>query len=218
MDFNLQTNQIGEFVINQRVPEGEGPHPVLLLLHGLGGDETVMWIFTSRLSDRYLILAPRGLHQAPMGGYSWHPTSRQELATVEDLKPAAEALVSLLQPGNFPSADFSRMRVIGFSQGAALTYTLGLLHPHILEAFTGLSGFLPEGAEELTGDSPLQGKHAFIAHGTRDETIPVESARQAVRLLEKAGAQVTYCEEDVGHKLSAPCFRGMESFFNKLDR
>jgi hypothetical protein len=34
-----------------------------------------------------------------------------------------------------------------------------------------------------------------------------------VALLEKAGATVTYCEEDVGHKLSAGCFRGLESYF-----
>jgi hypothetical protein len=32
-------------------------------------------------------------------------------------------------------------------------------------------------------------------------------------MLERAGAQVTYCEEDVGHKLSAPCFNALKSFF-----
>ena len=32
-------------------------------------------------------------------------------------------------------------------------------------------------------------------------------------LLEQAGAQVTYCEADVGHKVSADCLRGLENFF-----
>ena len=218
MENNLQAIQVGEFVLRQRVPQGEGPHPVLLLLHGLTGDENVMWVFTNRLDERYLILAPRGLHPAPSGGYSWHPNSKEGFATIADLQPAVNALVELLRSENFPQADFSRLRAIGFSQGAALTYALGLLHPHLLGAFAGLSGFLPEGAEAVIDSRPLEGKTAFVAHGTQDETVPVEHARRAVGLLEEAGAQVTYCEEDVGHKLSAPCFRGMESFFAGLDR
>jgi phospholipase/carboxylesterase len=217
MENNLQVIQAGEFTLRQRMPSGEGTHPVLLLLHGLTGDENVMWVFTNRLDDRYLILAPRGLHQAPTGGYSWQMNSREGFARIEDLRPAAEALVRLLRPEHFPHADFSRLRAIGFSQGAALTYTLALMQPQLVDAFTGLSGFFPEGAEALIDGKPLQGKSAFIAHGTQDITVPVELARHSVDLLEAAGAQVTYCEEDVGHKLSAPCFRGMETFFARLD-
>jgi phospholipase/carboxylesterase len=217
MENNLQMIQVGEFFVRQRVPPSDGPHPVLLLLHGLTGDENVMWVFTNRLDERYLILAPRGLHAAPSGGYSWHPNSRDGFATIADLRPAVDALVRLLQPQHFPRADFSRLRAIGFSQGAALSYTLGLIHPHLLDAFAGLSGFLPEGAANLINRKPLEGKTAFVAHGTRDETVPVDLARRSVALLEEAGARVTYCEEDVGHKLSAPCFRGMESFFAGVD-
>lgn len=218
MSNNLQLRQVADFVVRERVPSGDGPHPVLLLLHGLTGDENVMWVFTSRLDESYLILAPRGLHAAPGGGYSWHPDSRQGYATVDDLRPAVEALVRLLRREHFPQADFSRLRAIGFSQGAALTYTLGLMQPGLLDAFAGLSGFLPEGAEEMIARKPLEGKTAFVAHGTRDETVPVELARRSVELLEESGARVTYCEEDVGHKLSAPCFRGMEAYFAGLDR
>jgi predicted esterase len=31
-------------------------------------------------------------------------------------------------------------------------------------------------------------------------------------LLEKAGAQVTYCEGEVGHKVSADCLRALKEF------
>jgi phospholipase/carboxylesterase len=56
----------------------------------------------------------------------------------------------------------------------------------------------------------------FIAHGTTDNLVPVEMARESANLLKQAGANVTYCEEEVGHKLSAPCFRGLEAFFARF--
>jgi predicted esterase len=55
-----------------------------------------------------------------------------------------------------------------------------------------------------------------MAHGTQDALVPVARARQARQILLEAGAQVTYCEDDVGHKLSASCFRGLETFFARL--
>ena len=102
---------------------------------------------------------------------------------------------------------------VGFSQGAALAYTFALLYPEGVSSLAGLSGFLPDGALTLAKGQPLKRKPIFLAHGTQDELVPVKRARQAVKLLEQAGAQVTYCEDDVGHKLSVSCFRGLESFF-----
>ena len=53
----------------------------------------------------------------------------------------------------------------------------------------------------------------FLAHGAFDEIVPVGRAREAVKLLGQAGAQVTYCEDDVGHKLSLSCFQSLQTFF-----
>jgi phospholipase/carboxylesterase len=91
-------------------------------------------------------------------------------------------------------------------------------YPHRVESLAGLSGFLPEGAANLVKERPLVDKAVFVTHGTQDDLVPVARARRSVELLEMAGAQVTYCEEQVGHKLSSACFRGMESFFLKQVR
>lgn len=219
---NDGTLEIGPFVMRYRKPQGEGPHPILMLLHGWTGDENVMWIFTSRISTRYLILAPRGLHPATSSGYGWHP-EHNGWPTVEDFLPAADALKDLiegLRSGqyppelSFPGLDFSQISWMGFSQGAALTYTYALIYPGDLQRAAGLAGFMPNGAEKRVASHPLAGKPIYVAHGAQDERVPIERARRAVDVLEEAGAQVTYCEADVGHKLSASCFRGLEEFFN----
>lgn len=206
--------EIGDFVVRQHRPDWQGPHPVLLLVHGWTGDETVMWIFSQRLPKDRLILAPRGFYPAPTGGYSWQPVRRQGWPGYQDLLPAADRLLNQLSPANFPSADFSRMAAIGFSQGAALLYTAAILHPEKFQVVCGLSGFIPSGMESMISAKPLVGKPIFAAHGRLDEIVPVDKAREAVAYLEQAGAKVAYCEEDVGHKLSAPCFRSMENFLN----
>ena len=78
----------------------------------------------------------------------------------------------------------------------------------------GLAGFLPDRSEEVIGRRPLEGKSIFVAHGTKDEMVPIERAKSSVDILEKAGGLVTYCEADVGHKLGAECFRELKRFFD----
>ena len=212
---NLQetVENIGDWVVRTRQPPGEGPHPVLLLLHGWTGDENSMWIFASRLPEDAYLIAPRGLYRTKLGGYGWQAQGSHFWPSVDDFHPAIERLLHLLQPKNFPGADLKDLRIAGFSQGAALTYTIALLHPHLVRSLAGLSGFLPGGVSPLVEGQPLRGKAVFVAHGTQDERVPVEKARHAVQVLETAGARVSYCEDDVGHKLSLTCFKGLEAFF-----
>ena len=213
MNTSLVTRKIGDWVIRQRIPPGEEPHPILLLLHGWTGDESSMWVFTSRLSDNFLILSPRGIFPTPLGGFGWHTHGRRSWPSVVDFEPAIDALFNLISAQNFTTADLSEIHMIGFSQGAALMYALALEFPKKVGALAGLSGFLPERTEGLVSKQPLIGKHVFVAHGRMDDLVPVHRARLTVDLFEKAGATVIYCEENVGHKLSANCFRGMSEFF-----
>lgn len=215
IDQSADVITLNNWVIRLRRPPGSGPHPVLVLLHGWTGDENSMWVFSSRLPAGYMLIAPRALYPSPLGGYSWVPSQNQPAPGIEDLRPAIRELNDLLTPNQFPEGDFKKIRLMGFSQGTALVYAFAFIQPDRVVSLAGLSGFLPAGAERLAGTRPLAGKPVFVAHGTLDELVPVERARQAVDVLEQAGARVSYCVDEVGHKLSANCFRGLEEFFRK---
>jgi phospholipase/carboxylesterase len=203
-----------EWIVRIRQPEGQGPWPIFLLLHGWTGDETSMWIFASRLPEKAILIAPRALYPTQPSGYSWVVNQEERWPTVADFQPALERLDEILTQRWFPAADFSRLHLVGFSQGAALSFAFLLTQPERITSVAGLSGFLPEGAQVIAQRQPVIGKRLFLAHGTQDRLVPVDRARQAVDTLETAGAQVVYCEDDVGHKLSASCFRGLEAFFS----
>ena len=216
MKNELTTIQIDQWIIRYRSPDGAGPHPVIWLLHGWTGDEASMWVFAARLPDHYLLLAPRGLYTTPRGGFGWHPLKEGKIwPQVDDFLPAIEQLNALMEnwPAQAPAADFSRFRLAGFSQGGALAYAYTLLHAQRVIALAALASFLPDGAAVYLQNQPLNGLPIYISHGVTDPLVPVARARQAVQLLDQADAEVNYCESDVGHKLSADCFKGMEVFF-----
>ncbi|MCJ7536113.1 MAG: hypothetical protein MUO57_11320, partial [Anaerolineales bacterium] len=72
----------------------------------------------------------------------------------------------------------------------------------------------PKGLDKEILGSRLKNKKIFVSHGRADEMVPVDQARIVVQELKSAGSELIYCEEDVGHKLSAGCFRAMDDYFS----
>jgi len=216
MKFDYRTETISDLIVRLRIPDQEGKYPVLLLLHGWTGDENSMWIFESRLPQDNMILAPRGIYPSPLGGYGWRKSDRDRWPNMDDFTHAINSINELISKKDLVQADFSRINLVGFSQGAALAYAFSIEYPNRVSAIAALSGFLPSDVESTIENSNLNGLPIYITHGSQDELVPVDRARYAVEALTQAGAKVSYCEEEVGHKLSATCFNGMESFFNSL--
>ena len=202
-----------------RVRKTDHPSPrLLLMLHGFTGDENSMWVFARDLPSHYWIVAPRALHVAEPGGSSWRPPQDGTFGrpSLEQLRPAAEALVRLVNAYQLSAKIDARVfDLMGFSQGAAMSNLLAFLYPERIRKTGILAGFVPSGLDELVAQRPLTGKPFFVAHGTKDETVPVERARASIEILEQAGAQVTYCEDEVGHKVSLTCLRALKDFLGE---
>lgn len=220
MALETQEIELADWVLRVHEPGGEGAHPVIVLLHGWTGDEKVMWVFADALPEESWVFAPRGIFPTAQGGYGWQSKLSRSYPDMDDFLPAAQAVRGLLSDLKlrYPDASLGLNRPIwmGFSQGAALTYSLALRYPALVAAVMGLAGFVPNGAVEYVKGAPLKDIPVFVTHGTQDTLVPVTRARQAVQLLEQAGARVSYCEDDVGHKLSANCLRGMQFFMQQL--
>lgn len=187
---------------------------VMLLLHGHQGNENVMWILTKPLPKDFYLLAPRAPVKTGENQYSWHEITPQwpEIKTYHDL---AEQLIWRLDHWiGEQTIKINKYDVMGFSQGAVMAYALATLFPQKIGKVAALAGFIPQRWQEQLDLSKVSGKDFFIAHGTRDDIIPIKKAHQAAEILEKHGAQVTFCEADIGHKLSANCFKGLGNFFD----
>lgn len=194
------------------------PHEsrLLLLIHGFTGDENSMWVFARDLPSDYWMVAPRAPYVAEPSGYSWRPAemSDLDLTGLERLRSVAEDLIRLIDTYQAPvGLDSTKpLDALGFSQGAAMCSLLAFLYPDRIRKLGILAGFVPSSVEALVEQRPLAGKQVFVAHGTQDETVPVDRARSSIKILEQAGAQVTYCEDEVGHKLSLTCLHALRKY------
>lgn len=213
---DTQLIEFGDWTL--RIRESTDPNTkLLLLIHGLTGDENSMWVFARDLPAYYWILAPRAPYAADPSGYSWRPSQFGNLdgPRLEWLRQSVEALIGLVDAYSASvGIDANIFDIMGFSQGAAMCNALAFLYPQRIRKTGILAGFVPSGLEALVSQRPLEGKPFFMAHGTKDETVTVNRARASMALLEQAGAKVTYCEDDVAHKVSVNCLRALKEFLS----
>ncbi|MBC8336467.1 MAG: hypothetical protein H8E29_14475 [Anaerolineales bacterium] len=218
MQIETNTNLLDQFGWTFRVsPSLDDPSRVLLLLHGWTGDENSMWTFTQNIFSSYSIIAPRAPYSAPpdKGGYSWRELKPGTWGspTLEELSLAADALVSLVDDWSASlSITSPTFDMVGFSQGGALAATLVALHPARVGKVAVLSGFVPSGVERLLHPGLLEDIRFFWAHGTKDELISIERGRASIEFLENAGAEVQFCQAEIGHRVSKECWRSLATF------
>jgi phospholipase/carboxylesterase len=189
----------------ERPAVGEGePDGFIALFHGRGADEhDLVPLFDMLDPDRrFAGAAARGPLSLPPGGAHWYVVKRVGRPDPETFLPTYEAASSWLD-GVVADHGVSYDRVIlgGFSQGAVMSYALGLgagrPQPAAILAF---SGFLPNvDGFELDLDRP--GLRVAIGHGIYDPLIEVGFGREAHRRLTEAGIEVLYRESPLPHAI-----------------
>ena len=205
--------------LTYRLRRGPPHGGLIVMLHGLSGDENAMWIFDHALPRSAAVIAPRAPYASELGGYSWTRAAvRDQLDQVDFQDAIAHLARCMHEVTAVYQVDPRRVIVMGFSQGAALSYAFSLEHPVMLCGVIALAGFLPPhnrhshrtGAARsaVSVPTPLRSaQNAFprylIVHGAHDEVVPIERAREARLALEGRGASVEYHEHRVGHKVSA---------------
>jgi phospholipase/carboxylesterase len=184
-----------------RPAEGEA-QGALVLFHGRGADENDLYPMLDLLDpERRLVAAtPRGPLSLPPGGAHWYIVREIGFPDRETFEAsyrlAGEWLAGFAEETGVPP---ERTILGGFSQGAVMTYALGLGRGRPRPAgLIALSGFIPtvEGFElDLSPPVPP----VAIGHGIYDPVISVEWSRRAKAELDAADAEVLYREYPLPH-------------------
>ena len=219
MKINPERTQINDLVVKIHEPAKEIKR-VGLLIHGFTGDESSMWVFTNQLSDDWLLIAPRAPYPSKdvgLGGYSWVDQSIKSWPVYQDFLPAVSILDNLVEEldGRYPETDFSRISLVGFSQGAAMSFVYTNAHSGRVERLGMLSGFLPDSSEGFISEEAWKKLKVFIGHGEKDDIVPVEMAYTAYQTLVENGVDAEMCHlclTDVGHRLGSACFSAFSKF------
>lgn len=203
-------------------PQRGGKPPLFVLVHGRTGDANVMWGF-ARTFERFepLVVAPQATLHDELGGFSWWKVQTSENAPKsvnrEDLMSACDRLEKfILQAANHYGADKSQIHAMGFSQGAALLSSLSVRSPALFRTVACLAGFVPKVTMRAIAPEPGTLPRYFFAHGTKDETISIERAREGVLAMKALGAQVEFHEDAVGHKVGSTALKELSKWYDHV--
>jgi phospholipase/carboxylesterase len=196
---------------------GDASAPLFVLIHGRAGNRDVMWLFERALPKDAAIVSFQAPQIDPIGGFSWWDVSTPGAS--HRFAPAACALVARALAQFLKHFELSPKKSIalGFSQGAALLSVgaqLGTLH---FDGFALLAGFVvPMEQSAIPGGLEVRKVPILIAHGTKDDVVPVEKAREGRDTLLAQGFPVSYVEDEVGHKVGVGATRELSRWLSSI--
>jgi phospholipase/carboxylesterase len=195
-------------------------NPLLVLLHGYGSNEEDLFSFAAQLPDEYIIVSARAPYSLPPYGNAWYAITfdndmnkfSDDVQAVQSRDLIVKFIDELVEA--YP-VDKEKITLIGFSQGAILSYAVALTYPQYISRVAALSGYLNMdivGKDIHTKD--LSKLKFFISHGTVDQVIPVEWARKAPEFLKTLRLQEEYHEYPVGHGVAPQNFYDLLNWLN----
>tara|TARA_Y100001970_G_scaffold293090_1_gene437694 strand:+ start:23148 stop:23792 length:645 start_codon:yes stop_codon:yes gene_type:complete len=176
----------------------------IFLIHGYGSNSEDLFSFKAYLPKNLTIISLEAPIQIETESFAWYSInynqnfekwSNNEEA-IKSIKKIYETINFLTNKHNLNNHDIT---LIGFSQGAILSWAIGFNYPKFIRRIIALSGYINE---ELITKNDITFK-AFSSHGTVDPIIPVNWARNTIKKHIKKGCEdLIYNEYDEGHTLS----------------
>jgi phospholipase/carboxylesterase len=204
---NVETEPVSGLAYRIRPAQtGNGKAPCLLLLHGVGSNETGFIELARQIDPRLVVILLRGPLELAPGRFAWFQVSFTPSGSVINAAQAEQSRATLLDfIGQLPSrhdVDPARIWIAGFSQGGIMSASVALTAPASVAGFGVLSGrILPE-VLPLVEHGPALGKlQAFVSHGVHDQTLGIHYAHRSREVLSGLGIPLAYNEYAAGHAL-----------------
>lgn len=188
--------------VHRWIPGGVPDAPVMLMLHGTGGDESDLIPLGNAIAPGAAILSPRG-QVLEHGMPRFFRRLAEGVLDVPDLVRRAGELAEFVVAASERYAfDVRRVTAVGFSNGANVAAGLMLVRPGVLPAAALLRPmvpFEPEGAADRTS---LAGTRVLVLGGDTDPVVPRGHPARLAEILRARGAEVEVAMQPGGHQLA----------------
>ncbi|MDO8316483.1 MAG: alpha/beta hydrolase-fold protein [Flavobacterium sp.] len=196
-------------------------NPLILLLHGYGSNEDDLFSFATELPEEYYIISARAPYDMQYGAFAWYAINfdadENKFSDHDQAKISRDLIAGFIDEliANYP-IDETQIALVGFSQGAILSYAVALSYPEKVQKVVAMSGYLNL---EIVAEDYLKNNFTnlkiFASHGTVDQVIPVEWARKTPAILENLGINITYKEYPVGHGVAPQNFYDFKNWLQE---
>lgn len=196
--------------------------PLVIFLHGYGSNEEDLFGIKDQLPQAYNYLSVRAPRVMEEGRYQWFRQKGEGAydGETEDLKNSRQVLLDFITQATrkYHTAP-NKVFLVGFSQGAIMSYEVALRHPQALGGIAALSGrILPVLRAELKPDGKRQQLAIFIGHGTADKRLPYVDGTDADSLLQSLSLKPRFhAYPGVGHSISAAEVQDLNAWLQRLN-
>jgi phospholipase/carboxylesterase len=204
----LVTDQAFALAFRTLQPALAKPASLLVLLHGVGGNEGNLAALGAEAGGDTLVVLPRGPITLGPDAFGWFRVAftsngpRIEAGEADASRRALIDFIAQLQQAHGIAP--ARTTIAGFSQGGILSASVALTAPERVAAFAVLAGrILPEIEPQLADAQRLSTLRGYIAHGLHDDKLPVDWAHRADAWLTRLGVGHETKLYPAGHELDA---------------
>lgn len=197
-------------------------HPLVIFLHGYGSNEQDLFGIKDDLPAPYTYLSVRAPMTMEQGSYQWFRKKGEGAynGETDDLKTSSQVLLDFIaQAAKKYHTQPEKVILVGFSQGAIMSYEVALRHPEAVGGIAALSGrVLPVLKSALKPDEKRQTLAIFIGHGKEDNRLPYKDGTDANILLQ--GLSLTpefHGYEGLGHSISAAEIEDLNAWLQRLN-
>ena len=201
-----------EYKIRKSAIENQ-KNPSIILLHGYGSDENDLFSFAEYLPKKYTIISLRAPFETPMGGYCWFSINfNNSNEKWSDHKQAYQSILNLESQIDFFIQKYNlepdQIDLLGFSQGAVLSWTLLLDFSIKINRAVCLSGYIDKSLlkEDIYSYRDII---AYSSHGTNDPVIPYDWAKTSIELLKENNPNVVFNSFQDAHNVSQENFQSI---------
>jgi phospholipase/carboxylesterase len=185
--------------------------PLLLLLHGVGGNEQNLFSFSNDLPDKFLVVSARG--PLTLGGesFAWFQVNFANGYPQINEQQAEAARTTILDFIESLKSEFDfdekQVYLMGFSQGGIMSYSVALTEPEKIKGIAVMSGrLLPEVKPLIADEKRLEKLKVFISHGKQDAVLHLPFAIDANAYLQTKGLHPEFHQYDEGHTINKQMF------------
>ena len=207
MKAQLQSDLSLSYLVHEPSVKTANP-PVIILLHGYGSNEADLFGLQSQLPANFLVISVRAPITMSENSFQWfrmETVNGVMQANQEDLKSSREKIKTFIKEATAKyKADAKNVYLCGFSQGAMMSYELGLTAPELLKGIAPLSGKIFDSLKALVKSSAaLKSLKIFIGHGDADTRVAYSYATEADSYLKKLGLSPTlHTSKGLPHSIS----------------
>ena len=192
--------------------------PLLIMLHGYGSDENDLFSFASELPSDLFIISVKAPYPMQPFGNAWYTINFEaEKGKWNDNVQAATSrdLISKFidEVCNSYPVNANNVTLLGFSQGTILSYAVALTYPEKVKNIIALSGYINK---DILPDNLHSKDYSnldfYCSHGSDDQVIPVDWARQTPAFLKSLNIKHQYSEFPVGHGVAPQNFHELNEW------